>query len=220
MSPRKSRLALILSSAIVACLVTAATAVAGIGGTAHASGKATTHSVSSTPRTAPRFVTQFQAQHHRFEATNCGPASMTSVAKSLGAIAASESDFSAIEQLATIGHTSEGGTTIEGMGQIAKSLGLSFDWTWGTNPNAVAAKLREGKRIIAGGNMLALPWRAGAGVINHYIVIAGVTERGTFLAYDPMDYSAVAHELTASELTAFHMGSDRGGVTMAIDRVN
>jgi hypothetical protein len=169
-------------------------------------------------RTLPPFVTQFQAQPHPFAATNCGPATMTSVAKALGVIPASERDDVVIGNLAKVGHTSDEGTSVDGMRAIAESLGLGFEWIWGTDPAAIATKLREGQRLVAGGNGNALPWRVGPTVMNHYIVIADVTPQGTFVVYDPMDRTALKHELTAAELVLFNSSSPRGGVTIALDR--
>ncbi|HVJ93582.1 MAG TPA: hypothetical protein VM580_27460 [Labilithrix sp.] len=222
MAPRGLHTKVVLNSWFAACVVAAAsTFVANFGhAAAHEVPSITASSAVAQSRTAPKFVTQFQNRNHRFEATDCGPAAMTSVAKSLGVIGAGESDASAIEHLAAIGQTSDAGTTIDGMGQMARSLRLSFDWAWGTNPRSVAEALRQGKRIVAGGNASSLPWRRGRDVINHYLVIADVTEHGTFVVYDPMDRLPVHRELTADELVAFHETSPLDGVTIAIDRAN
>lgn len=225
MASHKPRRLLVLTAWVVAGLATAASAVAskglGEGGADAAmapSPRGPTVEARADARSLPPFVSQFQEHTRRLESTSCGPAAMTSVAKSLGVIAMSERDDAVIEHLSAIGHTSESGTSVDGMTAIATSLGLKLDWMWGTNLRAILEKLREGSRVIAGGNALALPWRGGDGVLNHYIVVADVTARGTFLVYDPMDRTPTVHEISPGELAQFNVTSPGGGVTLAIAR--
>jgi LysM repeat protein len=116
---------------------------------------------------------------------NCGPTSLTMVAKAFGKISpnAAQADAAIEESRRRMGDgmNERSGTSVAGIARGAKSYGLSANTLWNANSGTIAQELAKGRLVIVHGTVIKDDGRVYGG---HYYVVTKI-EGGKAYLSDP-----------------------------------
>lgn len=132
------------------------------------------------------FISQFSSRYNPNEDTpgngNCGPASLTMVAKAFGKInpTAKQADAAIEESRRRMGdsRSEHDGTSVEGIARGARSYGLDAKVTWNANTSTIAAEIAKGRAVIVHGTYIR---RDGTYSSGHYYVVTAIKDGKAYL---------------------------------------
>ncbi len=157
--------------------------------------KPTTPTTPSTPSTptgslhANReswFISQFKGKYNTNEDTpnngNCGPTSLTMVAKAFGKInpSAGGADAAIEESRRRMGdgNNEYNGTSVAGIARGAKSYGLDAKVSWNAGVDSISKELAKGRSVIVHGTYIRANGTYGGG---HYYVVTAIKDGKAYL---------------------------------------
>ncbi len=146
---------------------------------------------------------------------NCGPTSMAMIARSFG-YGSDLTDAQLINHLGKAGGTTSDGTDIGGILKMAKKMGLPGEQRGpGADVEWIANQLRDGKLVVANGDIYELGNKANpAKTSGHYVVVESVDEKGTFQVKAPANETVST--VSPEELERFINENPNGGYQFAI----
>lgn len=133
------------------------------------------------------FISQFSSRYNPNEDTpgngNCGPASLTMVAKAFGKInpTAGQADAAIEESRRRMGdsRSEHDGTSVEGIARGARSYGLNAKVSWNANASTIAGELGKGRAVIVHGIYIRPDGSlSGSG---HYYVVTAIKDGKAYL---------------------------------------
>lgn len=132
------------------------------------------------------FISQFSSRYNPNEDApnngNCGPTSLTMVAKAFGKInpTAKEADAAIEHSRRRMGDSRNeyDGTSVEGIARGARSFGLNAKVAWNANTNTIAAELAQGRAVIVHGAYIRQNGSYGGG---HYYVVTAIKDGKAYL---------------------------------------
>lgn len=132
------------------------------------------------------FISQFSSRYNTNEDTpgngNCGPTSLTMVAKAFGKInpTAGQADAAIEESRRRMGDSrnEHDGTSVEGIARGARSYGLDAKVSWNANSNTIANEIANGRAVIVHGVYIRRDGSYGGG---HYYVVTAIKDGKAYL---------------------------------------
>ncbi|MNR86275.1 Spore cortex-lytic enzyme precursor [compost metagenome] len=132
------------------------------------------------------FISQFSSRYNTNEDTpgngNCGPTSLTMVAKAFGKInpTAGQADAAIEESRRRMGDSrnEHDGTSVEGIARGARSYGLDAKVSWNANSSTIANEIAKGRAVIVHGVYIRQDGSYGGG---HYYVVTAIKDGKAYL---------------------------------------